>query len=60
MGKLQKGEGPDSVVDVSRYDRDIVPSRQKIDRLTLHLQFREHADERLQAVADLLFEEFAC
>ena len=56
--EVHEDEDPDFGVDVWRYDPEIVSGGHEVDRLSLHLQFRDHADERLQAAADLLLEDF--
>ena len=45
--------------DVWWYDPDIVSGAREVDVLSLYLQFRDNPDERLEAAAEQLLEEFA-
>ncbi len=57
--EINQNEEPDFGVDVWWYDPDIVSGAHEIDALSLYLQFRNHPDERLEAAAEQLMEEFA-
>lgn len=52
-------EEPNFAIDVWWYDPDIVSGACKVDALSLYLQFRDNPDERLEAAAEQLLEEFA-
>ncbi|WP_232831709.1 hypothetical protein [Pseudogemmobacter bohemicus] len=50
---------PDFGIDVWWYDPDQIVPRHQPDRISLYLQFREHADERVAAAAREAMTEFA-
>ena len=51
-------EEPNLAIDVWRYDHDIISGAHEVDDLFLYLQFRDHHDERLEAAAEQLLNEF--
>jgi hypothetical protein len=57
--EVGQDEEPNFAIDVWWYDPDIVSSAHKVDTLSLYLQFRDNPDERLEAAAEQLLEEFA-
>lgn len=52
-------EEPDFGIDVWWYDPDQIAPRHRPDRISLYLQFRDHADERVVAAAGEAMTEFA-
>lgn len=56
--EVSQNEDPDFGVDAWWYDPDIVSGGNDVDALSLYLQFRNHPDERLEAAADQLLEDF--
>lgn len=57
--EVEQDEGPDFAVDVWWYDPGVVSGAREVDALSLYLQFRDNPDERLEAAAEQLLEEFA-
>ena len=57
--EVEKDEEPNFAIDVWWYDPDIVSGAREVDVLSLYLQFRDNPDERLEAAAEHMFEEFA-
>lgn len=57
--EVEKDEEPNIAIDVWWYDPDIVSGGREVDALSLYLQFRDNPDERLEAAAEKLLEEFA-
>jgi hypothetical protein len=57
--EAEQDEEPDFAIDVWWYDPDIVSGAHEADVLSLYLQFRDNPDERLEAAAEQLLEEFA-
>ncbi len=56
--EVDRDEEPDFAIDVWRYDPDITSGAHEVDALSLYLQFRDHRDERLEAAAEHILEEF--
>lgn len=52
-------EEPDFGIDVWWYDPDQIAPQQRVDRISLYLQFKDHADERVAAAAREGMTEFA-
>lgn len=57
--EVEQDEEPNFAIDVWWYDPDIVSGAREVDVLSLYLQFRDSPDERLEAAAEQLLEEFA-
>ena len=57
--EVEQDEEPNFAIDVWWYDPDIVSGAREVDALSLYMQFRDNADERLAAAAEQLLEEFA-
>ena len=57
--EVNQDEEPNFGIDVWWYDPAIELGALEVDVLSLYLQFRNHPDERLEAAADQLLEEFA-
>ena len=56
--KVDQDEDPDFAVDAWRYDPGIVSGGRNVDALSLHLQFRNHPDERVESAAEQILESF--